>query len=94
MIVSKFNTTPATYLTTQGSGSKVSVFPQWLLILSRLIPCSSWTEYCHAPARNLKNSSACLRSNSEQDSADPSLDLDGKRRLTSDSSYDNLYEPR
>ena len=41
MVVPEVHTRAAMSLTNQGSGSKVSVFPRELLILSRLTPCSS-----------------------------------------------------
>ena len=84
MVVPEVHTRAAMSLTNQGSGSKVSVFPRELLILSRLIPCSSWTEYSHAHVKKFENSPRRLRANSVHVSRDPDLPCDGNRTLPSD----------
>ena len=57
-----------------------------LVILSRAVLSSAETEYSHADDRKSVNSPSRLRSDSEQDSTDPSADLDGKLTLPSDNS--------
>ena len=74
------------------NGSKVSELPWESLILSRLVPCSSWTEYSHALPKKLLYSSSRLRADSEHDSSDPSMEVREKPRLPSDFVYE--YQAR